>query len=1164
MKFAFEIFLIIVSISSIKSIIDSTVASELIINGQINFTISKLLEYKMDISQTNEKYIHLEILGENKDNNYVLSIVDDFNKQNRIQLSQSIAGYTNLILSKEQIKNNSINIILECSDYSKCKGTIKNEFLSKIPLIENKPLFYYCTIDNMVIEFSINSTSEILNIWARGELDITTELEGAEYTKSKVDNFYFVNNTNNSKEISLKVIGNKGDYINVGYFGYIKKNVKNEINYFSSSEIIKDGYIITGFLNKKTVSQYCYNFENFTEENEEIHASGIIYNTYLDIILANYSEYKDKKMANSTSIGVIDGIEKYQYICFNLSSNNEENIYTFQIYSNNSLEKKLNILEPLNNGRFYRYSLKPSSKMAITSKNSKNFENILYYLFAYESSSKLYVAECDNYPLCSLDDINFNESSSVITLGKMGSINLKKDEKYDFSPINKYQKLYYVKCDENAKKHCIFFSLINRDDKEINIFEFSDFLGKNILKGQIDKYKISNSLIYNELNITDFAIEINYFGGEVDISPDLPKGIESSKISNLNKITLKIKVNNQNLYDSFNFKVKSSDNSYYSLMFFPDLAWGNIYGRDLYFTYGIPRLYSIPTKNSDENYKRSIFLINRDWSNILPTINFNSINCDIEVYYRGFDNSIKLIKNGNFFHRSPYIITELIGLIDIYSINILNDELSDYNNKMCQVYLTYKGNSEKESNGNYADILALDNLPQQIMFNENLTTVSYGYFHENWENDIMIKYCSKYKAKYIAKIYFSNHKREKEDSIIMGDGIIYLNYEEWENICKNQTCFIKVEISLERINFKETPEPILELSIKSLEDKLVSYIQKGQIIKDYINYQKSQYYYAEIGKNEIGYVNVHFLKGSGQIVAKIVEEGQKEENPDWKGKYVLPTKEKAALKMDTFTKKLKFSTEKYKCENKCYLIINVYSNIKADKIPMRRVYPYTIIVQSYPNNFNNTELPIISAPLDEYIIGSLENRTEKAVYDFYKFNFDLNKEKIVIDIHSAIENVLVNIGNEKPIMNESDFNFKLKDDDKDLNNVFILSKEEIITKLQNSTDLKNLTLTIALYSSKLNATIVKLPYSFSVRLSDESGKDIYRINSEYVSLRNSKQSTSEGGLYQCFYLIENDYLSDFSSLIIYVREKTHIAAKYVDYEDYLFGNINLTNFEYNN
>ena len=48
--------------------------------------------------------------------------------------------------------------------------------------------------------------------------------------------------------------------------------------------------------------------------------------------------------------------------------------------------------------------------------------------------------------------------------------------------------------------------------------------------------------------------------------------------------------------------------------------------------------------------------------------------------------------------------------------------------------------------------------------------------------------------------------------------------------------------------------------IKSLEEKMVSHISKGEIIKDYIHYQKSQYYFTEIGKNEIGYVNVHFLK----------------------------------------------------------------------------------------------------------------------------------------------------------------------------------------------------------------------------------------------------------------------------------------------------------------
>ena len=61
--------------------------------------------------------------------------------------------------------------------------------------------------------------------------------------------------------------------------------------------------------------------------------------------------------------------------------------------------------------------------------------------------------------------------------------------------------------------------------------------------------------------------------------------------------------------------------------------------------------------------------------------------------------------------------------------------------------------------------------------------------------------------KYIAKIYYSNIKREKEENI-MGEGIIYLNYEEWNNICKNQTCLIKIDISLNETNFEQNPEPI--------------------------------------------------------------------------------------------------------------------------------------------------------------------------------------------------------------------------------------------------------------------------------------------------------------------------------------------------------------------
>ena len=1170
MKYTTQIFLFILLILSIKSITPKNLNT----NTQEDFEINELTEYTLDISEIqDEKYIHLEINGNNKDNSYVLSIVDDFNKKNRIQLAQSVAGNTNIILSKEQIKGNIINIILECSDYLNCLGTISNKIFSKIPLIENKPFYYYTTIDNMAMEFSINSTSEILNIWARGELEITANLEGVEFTKYKRDNVYLVNNTE-SKEIIFKVTSKQGDYINIGYFGYTKK-IEGFINsYFSSSELIKDGYVITGYLNKNITDNLCYNFENFTGD-DKIYGTGIAFDNYLNYELVSWGpDGSSESMASTFTSEMIyvDKLEKYQTICLSLGESNNESLYTFQIYTNQSLDTKLNTLEPQYNGRYYKYHLSPSSKMALISKGTNNFENVLYYLYSEDYSAKLYIVECDNFPLCSLNDDSFNESSSSINIGRMRSVTLKKEEKYDFSPINKNQKLYVVKCDDNAKKNCDFLTLMNRDDKEIHIIEKISSFEKYSEKDQIDKYKVSNLLNYVDLRKDkseyELGIEINIFAGDVDIFIDFPKEIETSKIYNLNKLSLTIKLNTYNLFDSLSFSVKSSDNSFYTILFFPNSIEEDFYFGNLYLSYGFPRLFSFSAQNSIEAKNLILMLNINRWLNIPQTVNFYSMNCEIEVIEideRSRTNNT-LETYGRYHHLAPKISNEELN---IYKINILNDDLSNYNNKMCQVYLSYKDNLVVESDVNYFDILVLDNIPQQIMFNENLTHISYGYFHSKWENDIIIKYSSKHKAKYIAKIYYANNKREKEESIIMGDGIIYLNYEEWENICKDENCFIKVDITLDRVNFEETPKPILELTIKSVEEKMVSYITKNEIVKDYIHYQKSQYYFAEIGKNEIGYVNVHFLKGSGQIVAKIVEEGKTEQNPDWKGKYVLPTKDKADLKMDTFTKKLKFSTEKYNCENKCYLIINVYSDIKADKIPTRRVFPYTLFVNSYPNNLNNTSIPVISAPLNEYIIGSLEKGKEKNIYDFYQFNLNLNNEKIVIDIHSIIEDVLVNIGNKRPIINESDFEFSLKNDVLDHDNVFVISKEEIIEKYP-STDLKDLTLTISLYSSKLNDTITKIPYSFSVRLLDEPGKDIYLINSEHQSLRNTELSSKDRDDYQCYYLLKYDYLSDISPLMLYAidPQRTYrpltIRAKYIDYEDYLFGNLDLTNFDFVN
>ena len=110
MKFDLKIFLISLAlISPIISIIDEETVEDLEKNKIIDFEINKEKRYKIEIDkEIKEEYVYFEINGTNVDNNYVLSIVEDFEKESRIQLAQSRLGKTKLILSLKQIKDNSI------------------------------------------------------------------------------------------------------------------------------------------------------------------------------------------------------------------------------------------------------------------------------------------------------------------------------------------------------------------------------------------------------------------------------------------------------------------------------------------------------------------------------------------------------------------------------------------------------------------------------------------------------------------------------------------------------------------------------------------------------------------------------------------------------------------------------------------------------------------------------------------------------------------------------------------------------------------------------------------------------------------------------------------------------------------------------------------------
>jgi hypothetical protein len=228
---------------------------------------------------------------------------------------------------------------------------------------------------------------------------------------------------------------------------------------------------------------------------------------------------------------------------------------------------------------------------------------------------------------------------------------------------------------------------------------------------------------------------------------------------------------------------------------------------------------------------------------------------------------------------------------------------------LCKIYTS----AIEMSNGHddfTRDILIPDNTPQQIRFGEKAKHFSIGYIHVNFKNNLMIKFNLKQTARYKVQFYYENKIRKKEELTIVANNLIYLNSTvEWRNgscIDESRVCYIQIDIVLEETKIYENP--VLEISVKSMDSNFVDYIPKNQLKIDYVQNNIPQYYYTELGNKETGFVVVNFLRGSGSVYGRIVQGELKfpEEGADWQ-KYVLPN-EKSDHIMDEFTKQFEFDT----------------------------------------------------------------------------------------------------------------------------------------------------------------------------------------------------------------------------------------------------------------
>ena len=963
----------------------------------------------------------------------------------------------------------------------------------------------------------------------------------------------------------------KGDYINVGYIGYNK-----DINYDSNKNIEIDGPSLTGYLKKGILDEICYTI-NVTDisDDELVLGNGIIFTKigYSYIAYKNGSEYPINSLYTSGFIK--NGLYFPEYIkeefkiCITFPESNtyqqfnkvNEVVFVYQLEK--ATEKNFSLYEPQLNGVLYPRTIQKGSKTSFISQNNGNFKKMSLNLMSLTGFPKMYVIECENYPLCNYDDTTLINSIRPKNINRFSSLYVNKKEGFDNSPISKRQTVFVVECMESQKREdedilpaymdyiCEYNTLIYKDEDYIELIE-ENYFNQFVLQDQVHNYKIK---IGKESGIKKIFIDIMIYVGDVDINFNdfEKKGVKADLYYQINKIFISAKINDnsENIEDLI-FSIKGLNNTYYTTLI---TFANNDNDVDSFITNklqtGMSYLVTIDTSQFDEaGYTNKIikFKNERIYDLIPFMVNFYSLNCEIEGINIYEGNNINMEKFQQF-SQDVVLVEEKRYLSDEYEyrINVKSPDPSQYNGNLCKLYasaIELSNYHELYSR----DILIPDNIPQQIRFGNDVKHVSFGYIHVDFQYDLLIKFNLKHIAQYTVKFYYENYERKNGEIIIVANNMLILKSDEWlSKACRDKirVCYITLDITLNKTR-EDNDKPILEFSIKSMNTHSVDYIPKDQLKIDYVQNNQPQYYYTEVGTNEIGFIIANFLRGSGKVFARIVK--NKIESPEnlatWRGQYRLPNEKD--IKIEPFTKLLNYLIMD-DCEKGCYLLLSVFSDVKGINLNFDRYYAYSLIVHSYRNNIPYKEMPIIKIPIDEYIIGEVKPSLQiNRISNLYSVWLNYDADQVIIDFQSDSAGIFINVGERRPTTESAHFKFWRNGYD----TIHTIKKEYILEKVKESQKekgLKDIILTIGIWAN-MTDSIFTTPFSFVVRLEDDKENVIYRVNSDQKVLCEPKKYND---IFRCVYVIDYNFVHDYAGFFIYanVQDKSALFNIYANYID---------------
>ena len=444
-----------------------------------------------------------------------------------------------------------------------------------------------------------------------------------------------------------------------------------------------------------------------------------------------------------------------------------------------------------------------------------------------------------------------------------------------------------------------------------------------------------------------------------------------------------------------------------------------------------------------------------------------------------------------------------------------------------------------EVNTNIKHEMLSEGIPHVNIFSKEYPVMFYGYRVSDIKRTLVIN------IKLIEKLYFDiyiyiNNKIEKNVTIYRNEQF-NLKEDDFKNKCNldepDEVCIVNIKIQINQI----TTSGSVETTAYQIDDNPF-YLEKNIIKQDTLHGNKVKHYYFDIDKGVYGDITLDFKRGSGNIYASVVNINKTipMNDSDWMNAYTFPITVEESLKYKTYGKKI-IITDKdtEKCSEGCYVLISIVCNVNYHDIFDDEAIPFhiTIIPRTFETGPNPT-IPIVKIYINEFIIGDISLSTsDKRNYDYYRTILTYDSDSIIFDWQADSPSLIVNIGEERPTINNSHFSFPQIGS----HYVYKLNKSEIISKGNLTTDsLIGLELTLGIYSNVID-NIQTSPYAFKIFIPPKAKTKELQYASEIIHIRSDQKVQCLPFEYEnsniCLFAVIVDDIDIKSNMIIFPKSK---------------------------